>query len=228
MELRNVSSNKETNEELEEPTSVKEDIMEREEWIYTYADMFTLLMCFFIILFASTKTEEERLKAISLSLRGGPPASPYLLKGGPSLFDELEVNMKTSVLLDDITINIDDRGVSAQLGNTILFRQGSSRLSQSATEIIAKFTHLIHVIPNSIVIEGHTDSTFTKNEYYVSDWELSSARASRVAEELIRNRIDSKRIEVVAYGSNRPRVANRTAEGRQLNNRVEILIRPND
>ncbi|KAK3584195.1 hypothetical protein CHS0354_035276 [Potamilus streckersoni] len=200
----------ERHEEHEEIEVEETEELEREIWIYTYADMITLLMCFFVILYASKNQTKEVLQAISLSLRGGPPASPYVFSGGPSVLERFEANLQSSELLEDITVTIDDRGITAQLGEAVIFEQGSA------------------VIPNSIIVEGHSDVSFRGNQYYPSGWDLSAARASRVANLLQQYGISPARIEVAAYGSTRPRVIGTTAERVRVNNRVEILIRPDD
>ncbi|MCM0756575.1 OmpA family protein [Desulfovibrio aminophilus] len=69
-----------------------------------------------------------------------------------------------------------------------------------------------------IVVEGHTDSIGTE----VYNQGLSERRAKSVADWLVKNGIDSQRIESVGYGKMKPKYDNSTAEGRALNRRVEI------
>ena len=44
-----------------------------QEWIFTYGDLVTLLLCFFILLFSMCRTDVEKSKQISESLKSMPP-----------------------------------------------------------------------------------------------------------------------------------------------------------
>lgn len=69
-----------------------------------------------------------------------------------------------------------------------------------------------------IMVEGHTDSIGTE----VYNQGLSERRAKSVVDWLVKNGVDSQRIESKGYGKTRPKYDNATAEGRFLNRRVEI------
>ncbi len=72
-----------------------------------------------------------------------------------------------------------------------------------------------------IIIEGHTDSTYTR-EYNL---ELSLRRAQAVAGWLIEHGVDASRLEAKGYGEFRPIADNNTEEGRALNRRVEMVLK---
>ncbi len=71
-----------------------------------------------------------------------------------------------------------------------------------------------------IELGGHTDNIGGK----ASNQKLSEARAKAVADYLIGNGIDAKRIKTVGYGFDKPIASNATAEGRQRNRRTELKI----
>jgi len=74
-----------------------------------------------------------------------------------------------------------------------------------------------------VIIEGHTDSTGSDdlNEY------LSQQRAEAVREYLVANgTITYERISAIGYGSKQPLTSNKTAEGRAINRRIDVLIMP--
>jgi len=87
---------------------------------------------------------------------------------------------------------------------------------------------LIRSLPNSVVIEGHTDDIPIATAQFPSNWFLSSARASSVAQELESLGVNPKRMEVVGYAATRPRVANLDNKSREINRRIDILIKPDD
>ncbi len=200
---------------------------ERVEWIYTYGDMVTLLLCFFVLLFAMSKTNEEKFKAVAASFRGGPPASPYMFTGAPSPMDTIENSMKKSDISSEVRdITVDDRGIAVSLSDAALFEAGSAIPTKTGEETIEKFARILYAIPNNVVIEGHTDNTPIKTKFYPSNWELSAARAASVARLLEEFGIPSVRMEIAAYGMTRPKVANDSPSLKAMNRRIDVLIKP--
>lgn len=200
---------------------------ERVEWIYTYGDMVTLLLCFFVLLFAMSKTNEEKFKAVAASFRGGPPASPYMFTGAPSPMNNLENAMKKSDISAEVSdITIDDRGIAVSFSDSAMFKRGSAEPTEKGKETIEKFARILYAIPNRIIVEGHTDNTPIKSDLFPSNWELSAARAGSITRLLEDFGIDSKRMEIAAYGDTRPKVANDSPVLKALNRRIDILIKP--
>lgn len=75
----------------------------------------------------------------------------------------------------------------------------------------------------SLIIEGHSDSTGSE----VKNQHLSQRRAEAVREYLIANgTLPKEKIIAVGYGSKRPLASNETAEGRAINRRIDVIIRP--
>ena len=79
-------------------------------------------------------------------------------------------------------------------------------------------------LPNYILIEGHTDDLPIHNTEFPSNWELSSARATNVVQEMIQCGITPARLSATGYGEYRPRVPNDSDQHRQMNRRVDIVI----
>ena len=76
-----------------------------------------------------------------------------------------------------------------------------------------------------VFIDGHTDNVPMKSSKFPSNWELSSARASKVARFIIKTmRFPAKRMVVTGYGEFRPLRANTSDDNRAANRRVEIKI----
>ena len=201
-------------------------VEERVEWIYTYGDMVTLLLCFFILLFALSKTEEEKFKAVSQAFRGGPPASPFIFEGMPTFIENIIQQIRASTVGEEVTINVDDKGVMVSFNDSALFERGSAEPTPEAKKKMEKFSRILYAIPNSVVIEGHTDNIPIKSPTFPSNWELSAARAASVARLLEGYGIESNRIEIAAFGSTRPKFRNDNGATRALNRRIDILIKP--
>ncbi|WP_375263581.1 OmpA family protein [Palleronia sp.] len=75
---------------------------------------------------------------------------------------------------------------------------------------------------SSVEIQGHTDNT--GSAAYNQD--LSERRAQAVSSILIQNGVSPARLRAVGYGENQPIATNLSAEGRQQNRRVSVVIRP--
>jgi len=199
---------------------------ERVEWIYTYGDMVTLLLCFFVLLFAMSKTNEEKFKAVAASFKGGPPASPFVFTGMPTFMESLESSLKKSDIAEVMDITVDDQGITVSFSDTAMFDPGSASPTEEGEDIIEKFARILYAVPNDVIIEGHTDDQKISNATYPSNWELSGARSGSIARLLEEFGIQSTRMEIIGYGSTRPKVSNDTVELRRLNRRIDILIKP--
>ena len=80
-------------------------------------------------------------------------------------------------------------------------------------------------LPNAVRVEGHTDDTPIKNARFASNWDLSTARATRVvAYFILRAGLQPERLSAAGYSEYHPRAGNTTTEGRARNRRVDIVI----
>ncbi len=105
------------------------------------------------------------------------------------------------------------------------FVSGSARLKDDYIPVIAKIRDLLLNIKGKISIEGHTDDIRADGKIFVSNWDLSAARALAVANEIFADvRIKQKKFEIVGRANTRPLAPNNTAANRAMNRRVEIII----
>ena len=198
-----------------------------QDWIFTYGDLVTLLLCFFILLFSMCRTDVEKSKQISDSLKSMPPGSPFIFNGQSSNLDKASKEIEQFEVPDDVTINASKAGVEVTFSKTVAFEQGSVSISEKAKKTLDKMLPIIGQLQNNIEISGHTDES-DSNKKYPSSWELSVARASVIAAFLESKLIPVERIQVAGYGDSRPRFYPDTAYKRNLNRRVQILLLPED
>jgi chemotaxis protein MotB len=91
--------------------------------------------------------------------------------------------------------------------------------------VLGSVAEVLNRLPNEILVEGHTDAVPVKSGDYATNWELSSARATAVADMLTdKYAVQNSRIICAAYGQYRPVATNDTPEGRALNRRIEIIV----
>jgi len=112
------------------------------------------------------------------------------------------------------------RGLIANMSD-VLFRSGSYELMPGARERLAKVSGIILAYPSlHVAIEGHTDAV-GGDEYNQS---LSERRAETVRDYFVQQGIPGASITAKGFGKTQPIAANDTAEGRQQNRRVELVL----
>ncbi|MEJ5257898.1 MAG: flagellar motor protein MotB [Fervidobacterium sp.] len=163
------------------------------EWLNTYGDMVTLLLTFFVLLFAMSSISPGKFQQIvvglTLALSGNPPS---VLTGGQTVSEEALISQKPGVYQEllriseeykgKVTIEERDEGTFITLTNFKIFETGSAKLTAEAKEIIEKLGAVIlEYTSNIIEVRGYADDRpTTPDSIYPSNWHLSSARASSV------------------------------------------------
>ena len=184
-------------------------------WITTFADLMTLLFCFFVLLNALS-TQPKNCGGLE-----------QFLKNNNAQFSKYELrSTKLSCIVS--------------LPQDFLFRSGDAVLKKGAYEALSPLFFQILKIPEHksdlLTVEGHTDNVPMRSKKFPSNWELSSARATMIAGMLI-NRIKypENSISIVGYADTRPKTGYTNAVGvplvgsalkkaRKINRRVEIIL----
>jgi len=105
------------------------------------------------------------------------------------------------------------------------FPQGSAFLQPQFRPVIRRIAEVVDDIPGEITISGHTDNQRVRSEMHSSNWDLSSARAVAVAEEMINvEGFAESRLTVRGLADTHPLVPNNNEDNRRRNRRVEIAI----
>ena len=118
-----------------------------------------------------------------------------------------------------------DKAVRISLAGDLFFDLGKADLKPQAQWQLRQIGKILQ--KNSFVVNvvGHTDDMPNHSELYPTNWELSTARASRVARFLIEEaQLSEKRFFVSGHAWLQPLVPNTTAYNRSLNRRVEIIL----
>lgn len=112
------------------------------------------------------------------------------------------------------------RGLVVNMGD-VLFDTGKSDLRSEAREALAKLSGIVLNYPSlRLAIEGYTDSTGTEE----FNQALSQKRADAVREYLTNQGVDAGTLSAQGFGMSNPVADNGTAQGRQKNRRVEIVV----
>jgi outer membrane protein OmpA-like peptidoglycan-associated protein len=127
--------------------------------------------------------------------------------------------------LPDAAVQREGDKLYVALPSGILFDVDKDAVRPEARQSLAQAADVLIQYPDTyITVEGHTDSTGPA-EYNQA---LSERRARRVYEVLVGNGVPPPRLSIRGYGESDPIADNATAEGRQLNRRVQLEIRPNE
>ena len=139
---------------------------------------------------------------------------------------EREVQDAMRALIDAklITVKRESMWLEIEINTDILFPSGSGAFSSSAEPVLNKLAEVLKPFPNPIRVEGHTDDRPIHTAAFPSNWELSAARAASVVHQFTKQGIDPLRLEIVGFGEFHPRQANTSAEGRNANRRVAVLV----
>jgi chemotaxis protein MotB len=135
------------------------------------------------------------------------------------------VDEKMAGVRDQILVDVIEGGVRIQIIDTegsVMFALGSAKPTPKAKEILKLVSSNLKEMPGRIVVEGHTDSAPFKGGQ-ITNWELSTSRASAARIELEENGIDPQRIaRVVGYADTELLIPLDQRDPR--NRRISIII----
>ncbi len=208
----------------------------------------SLLLTFFILLFAYSSIDVGKFEQAIISLRiafgvsvmegasgvmelqrsfgtGNPPGGNIEWARYEEIAQSLEKFFEKMKLKEDAKLEINERGLVIRLTGRALFDFGKANIRKDAIPILNEVIKALKKVPNQVAVEGHTDNIPIHTKEFPSNWELSVARATRVVRYFIEvGKISPKRLRAAGYGEYRPLYPNDTPEHRALNRRVEIVI----
>jgi chemotaxis protein MotB len=180
-----------------------------------------------------TPTVLMKIKEQKSANEGRSPRDPDIPKppepgAAPAALIRMEREVQNAMqgLIDAklVTVRRESLWLEIEINTDILFASGVSDFSPAAASVLDKLASVLKPFPNPVRVEGHTDNRPIKTSAYPSNWELSAARAASVVHEFTKDGLDPLRLEIVGFGEFHPRQANDTAEGRNANRRVAILV----
>lgn len=220
-----------------------------ERWLITYADLITLLLGLFVVLYSMSQIDlnkyQQWISAFSQLfggsgvLAGGkgvlvtptPPqsSSDAIASSSQSLRQQnLEVQisavLSSSIQSKKIMITTSTEGLTIHLLERLLFESGSADLKPEAKAVLDTLAEILKFLPNKIRVEGHTDNKPINTVKFPSNWHLSVARALNTAYYLMGKGVPPEKISIVGYSEYKPIAPNDTEENRAKNRRVDIVI----
>jgi chemotaxis protein MotB len=140
---------------------------------------------------------------------------------------ELEQTLSNQVAQHTVSIQMGRDGLVISLREAGFFNSGSATPKPETLPTLRQIAASLGHTPYDLRIEGHTDNIPIHNDEFDSNWELSSARATRVARIFLDlQAMPPERISAAGYAEFHPVASNDTVEGRAENRRVDLVVLP--
>ncbi len=218
-----------------EPETGKEN---SDRWMLTYADMITLLLALFIIMYGMSSVDSQKVKEMSQGLEQalnhgtsktqvggvGSVSSDNLEK----VYKSLQAYIKERDLEQTIDVTSSGATITIRMKDKMLFKPDTAELlpgSKPVIEEIARTLEAIYPDINHITITGNTADLGNRDAYNEADsWQLSVNRAVTVLNHMTSIGLEADKMSIEGNSHYNPIASNDTEEGRAKNRRVEITI----
>lgn len=203
-------------------------------WITTYADMITLLMCFFVIMYSASEPSQSKWE----QLKGGIESDVMNVENPTplaDLYNALEAKYDNPENDNpDLTIDFESKGIVISMGSGSLFESGEAKLKPEGLGIVKalgqELEERLKIYSLIIDVEGHTDDVPINTFKFPSNWELSSSRSASVVKEFTDLGLDTKIVRAIGHADSFPLKPNRDDSGvaiasnMALNRRVDVIV----
>jgi chemotaxis protein MotB len=215
------------------------------QWAVQWGDLMMTMFVFFAMLYAyrlserdagegfrsnqTAETVHERTiekVPVDTPVNTPTPMDPKSAGLTPEQILELSEQAAKETNISDVEIVLqDDNTIKISLRGPLLFDTGSAELRGETVGFLHQVALVLGKTNNEVHVVGHTDNFPIHSEKFPTNWELSVARASRVARHLIeQGSLDPGRFTVMGHALYRPVEPNTNPESKQRNRRVEIII----
>jgi len=219
-------------------------------WLVTYADLMTLLLVFFVLLYTLAYFEKEEYKAsveaVKVQIKENKDLESIikfmdipdtqdqkisieditgLRSRQATLFKTINQFVKNTGLDNNIDTQVHGSKIIIRVSGEALFNSGSVVLNPLAVPVFDRMSKIFSDFSDyDINIKGHTDDIPISTRQFPSNWELSAIRATTVLKYLVSKGIKPQRLTATGYGDIMPRVPNTADDNRASNRRVEFVL----
>ncbi|MCP3921217.1 MAG: flagellar motor protein MotB [Desulfobacterales bacterium] len=225
---------------------MSDPLLEEEEgatWLTTYGDLVTLLLCFFVILYAMSTLDKKKFELAAESLKSSfgtgfyreyieSPESPDTeipldtnSFGEEDVVKDIKKFIKQKKVGKYIKLKELDGVITITLSGGLLFSSGKSNLKPKARKVLDDVISIISEYEEyNVNIKGHTDNVKVRSARFPSNWELSAVRATTVLRYVVYGGISPKRMTATGYAHTIPVRPNNSTANRKKNRRVEFVL----
>lgn len=222
-----------------------------ESWLIPYADILTLLLALFIVLYSMSTVNEDKFQELRETLNAFFSGGVGVLVSDKGLTESQDNPMTDNTMNDYlfeeknlresqmrmqeyfeemglshvITTRVLKEGLLVSIQDIALFDSGRAEVKAEASELLLYLGVILAEVDNHVQVRGHTDNLPINTSTFPSNWELSMHRALNVMKKFTEvPNLEPDRFSVVGYGEYSPITSNDTMEGRSKNRRVELLV----
>jgi chemotaxis protein MotB len=140
---------------------------------------------------------------------------------------QLERSLSEQIAKHTISIHLGGDGLVISLREAGFFNSGSAVPRKGTLDTLRQIGKSLNHTPYDVRVEGHTDNVPIHNDEFDSNWELSSARATRIARMFLALRaVSPDHVSAAGYAEFHPVANNQSAAGRAENRRVDLVVMP--
>ena len=215
-----------------------------DDWLMTYSDMITLLLCFFVVFLSATIIKESNPPPQEVVQIVQEPPKQVEQVSFQLPFSEPEPEPKETITTEPIVEmaeaplvlvpnadptankvmqnNFEQRGdriTSLEMDSSAFFDSGSANISESGKAILRDVAANLkqeQFKDYQITVEGHTDDSPINTTAFPSNWELSTARASAVVHFFLSENIPAQKLRAAGYADTFPKAPNRDAGNKPI------------
>lgn len=229
----------------EEEPKKKEEGGGAPEWMCTFADLMSLLLCFFVLLLSFSTMDNQKYKQVAGSMKeafGMQRKSSYVNEtpmGQQILSQEFQtVPLDVQVMLQDtiqeevdkgiVEVEHSPEGMTLRVKGEVCFDSGSAVILPQFKKLLDELAGVVDKTNLHFEVGGHTDNVpVREGGAFTSNYDLSTKRAVAVVEYWrTQKHIAAEKLSAAGYADGVPLASNDTEEGRARNRRVEFKIRP--
>ena len=188
-------------EEEKEPPAPTVD---EEAWMLSFGDLVSLMLVFFVMLFAMSTLEQEEFEAIVSALAQQFNPAAEIIRVKPAIDHDVPKisvpkgrsldyvralitdKMEEDQVLSQITLHLLHDRLVISLPSDTLFAASTASINPEAERALFLLGGLLGYLSHRIDVNGHTDPDPITTPDFPSNWELSLSRAIAVANALRR------------------------------------------
>jgi len=211
----------------------RQDDNRLDDWLMTYADLITLILCFFAILLSVSIVQKEKFEQVRQKVSEQFAVPDADKKTISSLPEKQQAIAKIFRGQQGVAVESGDRYTAIEMNSASFFASGSAELRPEGQRLLAELLPTLQdkrFQDYQITIEGHTDDMLISTAQFPSNWELSAARAAAAVRFFIGSGIPAAKLRAIGYAEVVPKVPNRDGSGKPLpenqaqNRRVVIKL----
>lgn len=211
----------------------------------TFADLMSLLLCFFVLMLSFSVMDAAKFKDIAGSIKDAfgvqrkeiVLTSPFGEQVVSPNFESVPIEVRfqkeiTQELEKEIQSGLVEaeavpEGLTLRVKDAVAFHSGKAAIQDRFKSILDKVGQIVKDKKLIVEVSGHTDNLpLKKGVAFSSNWSLSAARSVKVVEYWINKyKIPADRLSAAGYADGQPLDNNHTYEGRAKNRRVEFLVK---